>query len=194
MDLSNADVIFIGEEEDTVAGVGLSSAGDVDGDGLSDILIGAYHYGKSSSGAAYLIYGASLGASQEFDLVNADHRFVGEFANDYAGYFVSTAGDIDADGLSDILVGAYGNDTGGVDAGMSYLFLGSTLATAGAEESLSTSDYKLAGDRTGDRSGSALSSAGDVNGDGCGDVLVGAAYYDGTADDAGIAYLLLGGC
>ena len=97
----------------------------MDGDGLSDLLVGAYYNddGGTNAGKSYVILGSSLGASSTIDLSAADYSFVGENASDYSGVSVSSAGDVDGDGLSDLLVGAYGNDDGGSDAGKSYLLL-----------------------------------------------------------------------
>ena len=125
IDLSLADYSFGGENRSDSAGISVSSAGDVDGDGLDDILVGAYGNddGGDYGGKAYLILGASLGSSSEIDLSDADHSFVGENPYDKAGYSVSSAGDVNGDGLDDILVGAYGNEDGGSDAGKAYLIL-----------------------------------------------------------------------
>ena len=68
-----------------------------------------------------------MGNSSTIDLSTADYAFIGENRNDYSGYSLSSAGDVDGDGLDDILIGAYGNDDGGSDAGKSYLILGSSL-------------------------------------------------------------------
>ena len=79
--------------------------------------------GGSGAGKAYLILGASLGTTSEIDLSLADYSFVGEEASDGAGISVSSAGDVDGDGLDDLLVGAHGNDDGGSAAGKTYLIL-----------------------------------------------------------------------
>ena len=84
-----------------------SQRGDVDGDGLDDLLVGAYgrDEGGSSAGKTYLILGASLGANPTIDLSAADYAFIGEAAGDNSGRSVSSAGDVDGDGLDDLLVG-----------------------------------------------------------------------------------------
>jgi len=172
------------------AGYSVSTAGDVDGDGLSDILVGAVYYdeGGSNAGKAYLVLGSSLsGASM--NLSAADHAFIGEVDEDYAGCSVSTAGDVDGDGLSDVLVGADDNDDGGLNAGKAYLVLGSSLS--GASMNLSAADHAFIGEDVGDATGVAVSTAGDVDGDGLSDVLVGADENDDGGSSAGKAYLLI---
>jgi hypothetical protein len=91
----------------------------VDGDGFDDILVGAY---VGDSGGAYLV----LGSEQPIDslLGNDNTLFNGEMPWDYAGFSVSSAGDTNADGFGDILIGAFGNDEAGEDAGAAYLLFG----------------------------------------------------------------------
>jgi hypothetical protein len=67
--------------------------------------------------------GSSPGASPTIDLSSADYSFVGESAYDRAGSSVSRAGDVDGDGLDDLLIGARSNDNGGNNAGKAYLIL-----------------------------------------------------------------------
>ena len=69
-----------------------------------------------SAGKTYLILGSSLGSSSTIDLSLADYSFVGEDDGDFSGYSVSSAGDVDGDGLDDILIGATGDDDGGDNA------------------------------------------------------------------------------
>ena len=127
IDLSNADFAFIGENSDDRAGYSVSSAGDVDGDGLDDLFVGAHRNddGGSDAGKAYLLLGSSLAASTSstIDLSNADFAFIGEDSSDLAGYGVSPAGDVNGDGLDDLLVGAAQNGDGGTFAGKAYLIL-----------------------------------------------------------------------
>ena len=182
-----ADARFYAETPDDRAGWAVSPAGDVNSDGYDDILVGAYgnNGGGSDTGAAYLIHGPVTGS---MNLWSADAKLVGETSGDYAGYAISSAGDVNADGYDDLLVGAYLHDTGGTDAGAAYIVLGPVTGT----RDLSLADAKLVGVSSGDYAGHAVSSAGDVDGDGHDDLLVGADYADGGSTDSGEAYLVLG--
>ncbi|MBJ95529.1 MAG: hypothetical protein CMP23_13785, partial [Rickettsiales bacterium] len=115
-----------GEAAGDQSGSSVSTAGDVDGDGLDDILIGAPENDDSSSGAgkSYLVLASSIAAAGRFSLATADAAFVGEAAGDNSGASVSTAGDVNGDGLDDLLMAAPYNDSSGTnDAGKSYLIL-----------------------------------------------------------------------
>jgi hypothetical protein len=188
IDLSMADAKLVGEESSDWAGQGVSDAGDVDGDGHDDILVGAPFNGQGGemAGAAYLLLGPVTGT---VDLSLADAKFLGEEANDRAGYGPSEAGDMDGDGNDDVLVGAW-NSEGGSVAGATYLVLGPVTGTL----DLALADAKLVGEDEGDLTGGsgACSSAGDVDADGHDDLLVSAAGDDEGGSGAGAAYLVLG--
>jgi hypothetical protein len=176
IDLSAADYHLVPENPGDQAGYSVSSAGDVDGDSLDDLLVGAHRNddGGTQAGKAYLVLGASLGSSPEIDLSLADYSFVGEEPFDRAGVSVSSAGDVDGDGLGDLLVGAHGHDDGARPReGKVYLILGGSLGSSSTID-LSTVDYSFVGEPRGGDAGMAVSSAGDVDGDGLDDILVGA--------------------
>ena len=193
IELSAADYSFVGEDANDYAGKSVSSAGDVDGDGLDDLLVGAYGNGDDAVGKVYLILAASLGSSSTIDLSAADYSFVGENDPDQAGWSVSSAGDVDGDELADLLVGAPFNNDGGFSAGKAYLILGASLGSSSSSSiDLSAADYSFVGENADDGAGQSVSSAGDVDGDGLADLLVGAPFNTDGGYREGKAYLILG--
>jgi hypothetical protein len=185
--LSLADARIEGEEGGDFAGSAISEAGDVNADGFADIVIGVYSHDEAGidAGAAYLVYGPASGDS---DLSCADAEFAGEFQGDYAGRSVSGAGDVNADGYADILIGAPGNPVAGGYPGAAYVIYGPV--TAGRR--LSLADAKLVGEYPGWTAGKTVSNAGDVNADGFADILVAAPGLEDYFHRGGFAYLIYG--
>jgi hypothetical protein len=181
-DPSEADVKLVGEAANDYAGGSTAAAGDVDADGLQDLLVGSAYNG--GAGAAYLVRGGVTGA---LSLGDADAKLVGESEGDYAGGCVSGAGDVDADGHDDILVGASDNDEGGPTAGATYVVRGPVSGSL----DLRRADLKLVGVED-DWAGIAVSSAGDLDGDGRADILVGAPGNSTNGLRSGAAYVLYG--
>ena len=174
------DATMSGETNGNYFGYSVSGAGDTNGDGYHDVIVGAFPYG-SSAGRAYVF----LGGPGAFNAA-ADSFVTGSTANDWLGISVAGAGDLNADGFADVVVGAEGNDIGGTYAGQVYVYFGS------AGDSLDvTPDGTLTG-AAGEALGRSVASAGDVNGDGYADVIVGA-FLSGPPSQAGKAYVYLGG-
>ncbi len=123
-DLSGADGAVAGEGGDDGAGWAVAPAGDMDGDGDDDILVGSVleDAGGNNAGAAYLVYGPVSGFAT---LLSASAKLIGEREGDYAGNTIAGVGDTNGDGKSDILVGAPYEDYGvGSRSGSAYLLLG----------------------------------------------------------------------
>jgi len=176
-----ADVTMTGQAAGDNFGSWVRTAGDVNGDGYCDVIVGGNgnDAGGADAGRAYIYYG---GASMD-DV--ADVTMTGEAAGDQFGRSVSTAGDVNNDGYSDVIVGALYNDAGGADAGRAYIYYGGASMD-------NTPDLTMTGEAAGDNFGS-VSTAGDVNGDEYDDVIVGAWYNDAGGANAGRAYIYYGG-
>jgi hypothetical protein len=176
-----ADLTLTGAVAGDFFGWSVSGAGDTNGDGYADVIVGALwnSAGGLSAGRAYVYYGGP-GADTVADLT-----FTGVAASDNLGFSVSGAGDVNGDGHSDVIVGAYGNDTGGSIAGQAYVYYGGPGADPFA-------DLTFTG-QAGDLLGHSVSGAGDVNRDGYADVIVGADQNDAGGQQAGQAYVYYGG-
>ncbi len=183
IDLRNADVALYGENTSDRAGCAVSGAGDVDGDGLADLLVGARSVG-ATDGAAYLVLGTVSGDQVLVDASLA--KYTGS-NGEACGYSLAGVGDADGDGLDDLLVGAPYNSVAASYAGAAYLVRGGTVAGS----MLFAAQAELLGERLSDRAGDAVAGAGDVDGDGRPDLLVGACLEDAGGSSAGAAYLVL---
>lgn len=152
-------------------------AGDVDGDGLEEVLVGV-----SRSSAAYLFLGGRTGTSYFAD---ADATLVGAEDSDTGGR-VSKGGDVNADGFADTLVAAYDADTSEINAGEVYLVYG---PFGGTREGIEA-DVTFYGRGEHDKIGSGgLAGGADVDGDGLDDILMNS-ISDGAT--GGRAWLVLG--
>ena len=186
---TEADASFLGENASDFAGWSVSAAGDVNGDGFDDFLVGAPGSGGSNAGQVYLLLGKSAGWSADTPFLEVNASFLGEASNDGAGNSLSPAGDVNGDGFDDFLVGAPYNDAYGFsDAGKVYLVFGNG-GTWEKHKPLTDANASFLGEGTGDSAGWSVSAAGDVNADGFSDFLIGAPYKDGKS---GKAYLIFG--
>ncbi|MBN1936640.1 MAG: FG-GAP repeat protein, partial [Anaerolineae bacterium] len=172
--ISETPLLTLTGEANSSFGVSVASAGDVNGDGFADVLVGAYFY-NGGQGRAYLYLGGAAGLA-----VTPALTLTGE-AGSNLGLSVASADDVNGDGFADIIIGAYAYNS---YQGRAYLYLGSAAGLA------ATPALTLTGEAGGDYFGYPVASAGDVNDDGYADVLVGAYGYNSSQ---GRAYLYLGG-
>jgi len=186
--VDTADAAFEGENGQDFAGSAVAIVQDVNGDGFDDMLIGALnnHDGGNLAGAAYLVHGPKSGV---ISLTSAEAQFMGGAPEHRAGASVSGAGDVDGDGLGDLLIGATGYDAGGAFQGAAHLIYG----PAAGNVDLALADATLEGEAPEDAAGYAVASAGDLDGDGYDDLLVTAPNHDGAGSNAGAAYVIYGG-
>lgn len=193
-------------------GAAVSIGGDVNGDGLDDLIIGApgqnhYRAAMEYDGEAYVVFGRTNFSSTptiQVTSLNGANGFVatglvGEQAR--TGRSISSGGDVNGDGIDDFVIGAPGDGYGyGTAAGRAYVVFGKTNLGSGGTltlPSLSGSNgFVLNGGGAYDLAGSSVSITGDVNGDGFDDVIVGAPSTVGAApsDDSynGAAYVVFG--
>ncbi|MBD2461131.1 DUF4347 domain-containing protein [Oscillatoria sp. FACHB-1407] len=191
-----------------LSGGSVSSAGDIDGDGFDDLLVGAVGGDptstRSNAGYAYIVFGRarnSLTANINLSTptTNSVVRLNGIDAGDNTGYSVSNAGDINGDGRSDLIVGAINGDPNGTNSGETYVVFGSSsLKTpSGAQFNLSTlngtNGFRLDGGAASDNSGFAVSAIGDINHDGIADLAVTAPFADPNGrSNSGAIYVVFG--
>ena len=185
-----------------LSGFSVSDAGDVNGDGFDDLIIGSREQSRSGffvAGASYLVYGAAtMPASINLSsLGSAGVTFLGMKGIGRVGYAVSAAGDVNADGLDDLIMSApYTAGLGNLTSvsGETYVVFGS--ASLPSIVNATSANVTIYGIDVQDRSGISASGAGDVNGDGYDDLVIGAPLADGIGNglqDAGESYIVFGG-
>ena len=185
---------IVGVDEGDHTGAGVAGAGDVNGDGLTDLIIGARYAdpdNKDAAGVSFVVFGKTDATEVELNNLGGDgFAIAGALPGDYSGYAVSAAGDVNGDGLADIIVGARGADVYDMDhAGVAYVVFGKPDAQNIELDDLGTNGFVIRGERPLANTGNAVSGAGDVNGDGLDDVVVGASWAN---DYAGRAYVVFG--
>lgn len=164
--LSGADgtvlYTFQGDAETDYLGCSVSGGGDVNNDGFDDVIVGAFGDDNNDfdTGSARVFSGADGSVLYTFN---------GDTSGCLFGSTVSDTGDVNHDGFDDVIVGAYGDDTNGEDAGVIKVFSGANGSVL----------HVFHGDSAFDLFGFAVSGAGDVNGDGFDDFIVGASGVNG---------------
>jgi hypothetical protein len=179
-----ADAVLEVNQADARFGAAVAGAGDVNGDGFDDLIVGApfFDVANPNDGRAFLFFGGP-GA---FD-TTADAALGLSQGSAFFGVSVSGAGDVNGDGYADVLVGSSGFDGAATNTGAALLYFG------GAGAFNTTVDANLQSANGGVRFGSAVAGVGDVNGDGFADILIGSPFYANGQANEGAAFLYLGG-
>jgi hypothetical protein len=160
---------FEGESTGDEFGRAVANAGDINGDGYDDIIVGARYAGGAGEGAAYVYFGGAAADTLPDVIIS------GGAAGDHFGYAVCGVGNVDGDAYDDFLIGAPG-----AGAGKAYLFLGGEFS--GAPLSLSAADAVavISGEAAGDQFGFSLAGLADFNDDLVADLAVGAPEWSGN--------------
>jgi hypothetical protein len=206
----SAGLVLNGGLPSEESGLRVAGAGDVNGDGFDDVLVAGD--GPAASGFVYLVLGgATAGPVLPLDAIAQAGGNLGTVMTGprhaYIGSDVSTAGDVNGDGVDDVIVGSEMTNFGGrINVGVAYVVFGRTEAQGGlpAQVNLAglypgqggdgTRGFVIGGISIGDRLGTAVNTACDVNGDGIDDIVLGAADAepDAARDDSGEAYVIFG--
>jgi hypothetical protein len=167
-------------------GVSVAPAGDVNGDGFADVIVGAFTFShpESREGGAFLYLGSPAGLSS-----TADWTAEGDQIDDLLGLSAGAAGDVNADGYDDVIVGAAGwqRDLNRPGRGRASLYLGSPAGLPALPA------WSMDGSQASEGFGRSVGTAGDVNGDGFADVIVGSYSYENGQEREGRVSLFLGG-
>ena len=182
---------------DDQTGTSVASAGDINDDGFADVIVGAPFADPSTrtdGGRSYVIYGRATGSNLDLRSSGSAVRIVGAAAGDHSGVSVASAGDVNGDGWTDLVVGAPDADPSSrTDAGSSYVIYGSASPADVDLRSLGVRGFRIDGAAAEDSSGHSVAPAGDINGDGYADVIVGAPYADPPSrSTAGSSYVIYG--
>jgi len=202
----NNGFVINGIDEEDYSGSSVSNAGDINNDGIDDLIIGAKladPNGNIRAGESYVVFGGTTVGNSgilELSSLNGTNGFVinGVDAEDQLGTAVSHAGDINHDGINDIIIGAIGADPQNLVTGASYVVFGSSQVGIGGILELSslngTNGFIINGIDAGDYSSISVSDAGDINNDGIDDLIIGAYVADPNGKSAaGESYVVFGG-
>jgi hypothetical protein len=175
--------VFESNQPHAEMGYSVSGAGDINGDGFSDIALAAPYYdnGQANEGVVFVHFGSAKGAKPNPAIVLERDQFEAHF-----GIAVALAGDLDGDNYSDLVIGANQFDQGQLNEGAAFIFYGSKTGINPNNVTTLEMNQAIAG------MGSSVAGAGDLNSDGFGDVLVGAPFYDQGETNEGAAFVYLG--
>jgi len=171
------------DQASALFGFSAGTAGDVNGDGYAEVIVGAYLFdnGQTDEGRAFVYHGSASGLSSTAGWTAESHQASADF-----GVSVGTAGDVNGDGYSDVIVGAFQFDNGQTNEGRAFVYHGSASGLS------STAGWTAESDQAGASSGFSVGTAGDVNGDGYAEVIVGAYLFDNGQTNEGRAFVYEG--
>ena len=186
--LSTADGLIVGRDTASFTGYAVDIAGDVNGDGYDDVIIGAPEQNTAgdASGAVYIFHGPITSIRYAYA---ADATIEAENADDYLGASVAGAGNVDDDSRDDYIIGAPLDDYEASNGGAAYVVLSPVLGT----NDISDVGYKLISSDAGNQMGASVAGGIDLDDDDYADVLIGSPYNDDNADNGGRVDLMLGG-
>ncbi len=177
------------------AGSSVRPAGDTNGDGLSDVIVGVPLFDAASpnSGAAFVVFGKADGDAVALDdLGDGGIAIEGAIAADQAGRIVDGAADVDEDGVPDVVVGVPFADPNGGSSGQTVVVFGTAETDPVDLGALGAAGFAINGATPTEQSGFSVALVGDVNGDDAADVLIGANLADANGEESGRGYLVFG--
>ena len=181
------------------AGVTVDGGGDINGDGLTDLIVGSSRGDPngSNSGTTAVVFGKATTTKVEIsDITAGTGGFIvnGVSAADQAGIAVASTGDVNGDGLADLIIGGYLEDNNGTNSGSAFVVFGKATTTTVelSDVEAGTGGFIINGVAADDRTGRAVAGAGDINGDGTPDLIIGARTADRNGVDSGAAFVVFG--